>query len=881
MLRLVLLLSFGAWAGTAAEPPKFRVPDTASPVHYSVELTVRPGEDTFHGVADIDIAVSQTTPVLWLSARQLTVESAILHTGGVRRPTRTVPGGENFIGFAFDGPLAPGQATLHVAYSGKVHRDSTKGVFQLRDGPNPPWYVYTNFEAADARRAFPCFDEPRFKTPWQLTLHVQQEHLAASNTPIVSETPEAGGMKRVEFAPTRPLPSYLVAFAVGPFDVVDAGKGGRKQAPLRILVPAGRANEAGFARTAIPRLLKLLEYYFDSSYPYEKLDSVAMPTSGFAMENVGLITYSQAMILSKPALASSTWRRDCALTAAHEMAHHWFGDLVTNRWWDAWLNESFATWMQYKIVGQWKPEWEIPVKVVQSNFDTMAIDNLATPRRVRRAFENDGDVASGFDAAAVYGKGSAVIGMFERYIGERAFQNGIRQYLKQFANQTATTGDFLAVMCKTTGQDVARAFGTFLDQPGVPLVTAEIDCANGTPRLALSQRQSLPVGARDETSRKWTIPICVKYPADGGRGATGHECAMVSDASFEMKLAMSAGAAGCPAWVLANDGETGYYRVHYRDAMLGKLLADGGRRLTVAERVGVLADVGALAPAGEMPVDEALTWAKTFSRDSDWRVVSQTLGIAGLLRDPAVPDELLPNAARFLRRVYGERALELGWNSRPEDSDGDKNLRRRQVNLVASAGEDEELVREAQALTLRWLGDPGSVDPDMAGQVVAVAAAHGDQALFDRMRAALHQAKDDGQFAVLVEGISGFRDPAIVKQRLAILLTDEFKIDDVLSFVESTRETRRLPFEFVQHHLDALLKKLPREGPDYGAYLPTLGDDFCSAPERAGLDAFFKPRMGQYPGWPEALAQTLEKIDLCIARRQALGPGLEKFLKKY
>lgn len=395
-------MSFCACAGTAADPPKFRLPGSASPVHYSIELTIMPGEETFRGVADIEFVVNQSTPVLWLSARQLTVESATLHTGGVRRPVRTVAGGENFLGFASDQPLGPGDGRLRVAYSGKVQSSSTSGVFQLRDGRNPSWYVYTMFEATDARRAFPCFDDPQFKTPWQLTLHVKEGDLAASNTPIVSVTREDCGMKRVQFATTRPLPSYLVAFAVGPFEVVDAGKGGRKQVPLRVLVPTGRSDEAGFARIAIPELLKRLEAYFDSPYPYEKLDSVVMPVSGFAMENVGLISYSLPTLLAKPALATKAWQRDCALTVAHEMAHHWFGDLVTNRWWDdRWLHESLATWMQYKIVGQWKPEWEIPVNGIQSNVDAMASDNLATPLRVRHPFENDSDMAHGFDGPSV------------------------------------------------------------------------------------------------------------------------------------------------------------------------------------------------------------------------------------------------------------------------------------------------------------------------------------------------------------------------------------------------------------------------------------------------------------------------------------------------
>ena len=872
------LLVVGANASAAANPPQFRLPATASPVRYAVDLTIVPGESAFRGAADIEFTVTETTPVLWLSASDLTVESATLSAGGKTRAAQATPVGNSFVGFAFDPPLAPGAGTLHVAYSGKIQSSSSAGVFQLRDGQNPPWYVYTQFEPTDARRAFPCFDEPRFKTPWQLTLHVKREHLAASNTPIVSETPEAGGMKRVEFAPTRPLPSYLVAFAVGPFEVVDVGKGGRKGIPLRILVPAGRAGEAAFARAAIPDLLKLLEAYFDSAFPYDKLDSVIMPIGNFAMENAGMITYTHPMLLCQPAAETNAWQRGAALVAAHEMAHQWFGDLVTTAWWnDVWLNESFATWLENKIVDEWKPEWKMPVSVVQSSLGVMGLDSLASTRRIRQPADNDSDIANAFDSIS-YEKGAAVIGMFESWLGEKPFQNGVRLYMKQYADRAATTADFLAAISKAAGADVARPFATFLDQPGVPLVTVDLRCADGPPRLALEQRRSLPIGSRGESRQTWTFPICVKYPAGA---AVARECTLVSDAASEMKLTQ---AASCPAWVLANAGETGYYRVLYRGGLLDKVLADGGSHLTLAERVGALGDVNALATAGEIPPAEELAMVEQFSQDPDWRVVSQTIGIAAMLRPPLVPDELIPNTARFLRKVYADRAHQLGWLARPGDSDDTKTLRRQLVGMVASMGEDEQLRKEATALALRWLDDRGSVDPNIAGTVIAIAASHGDQALFDRMRADLRSTADQRQRGILIGGLANFRNPALVKQRLDLLLTGEFDFREVMvSFLGSpSPATRRMPFEFVRDNLDALLKRLPREvGGDFAAYLPMVGNGFCSASERTDLETFFKPKVDGYSGGPRILAQTLERIDLCIARRAALGPSLAEFLKRY
>ncbi len=685
-------------------------------------------------------------------------------------------------------------------------------------------------------------------------------------------------MKRVKFAPTRPLPSYLVAFAVGPFEAVDAGKAGRKNTPLRILVTQGRRGETEYARAAIPELLKLLESYFDSPYPYDKLDSVVMPISNFAMENAGLITYGQGMLLSRPSLATSGWQRGCAGTSAHEMAHQWFGDLVTTSWWDdIWLNEAFASWMANKIVDQWKPEWKAPVSMVQESREVMGLDSLASTRRIRQPIEGKSDIANVVDGIT-YRKGPAVIGMFEKWIGETPFQNGVRLYMRLYADKNATTGDFLDAISKAAGRDVTPAFNTFLDQAGVPLVTAELRCDNGAPRLALTQRRFLEIGSHGDTRQNWMIPVCAKYFAGG---SVQRECAVFSDPSSEMKLAH---AANCPAWVLANDGENGYYRVLYRGDLLDRLLADHGSRLSLAERVGLLADVSGLVDSGDLPPAQALSLVEQFSQDPDWRIVSQTISIAGMLRSPTAPDALRHNAARFLRKVYGERAHQLGWNPKPGDSDETWSLRRELVSLVAGAGEDEELTEEARSLAVRWLDDYSAVDADVAGAVLNIAAIHGDQALFDRIHAAAHRTDDRRERQMLIGAMAAFEDPGIVKQRMGILLTDEFDLREVFwAFLfSSSPETRRLPFEFVQRNLDPLLKKLPREvGGDFAASLPEVGGRFCSASDRADLEAFFKPSVEQYTGGPRNLAHRLERIDVCIARRQALGASLAEFLKNY
>jgi len=334
---VVLFAACSLAAAPHAEPPKLRVSDNVQPIRYAVDLTVVPDRDTFRGAVDISIDIRTPAPIIWLNASDLEIESANFRSAsGASAKAAILPGGKDFAGFSFDHPIS-GHGVLHVAYKGKISRNSSAGLFQLKQADQ--WYVFSQFEPTDARRAFPCFDEPSFKVPWQLTLHVPKDNVAVANTPQLSRTDEPDGMQAVKFKESKPLPSYLVALAVGRFDIVDAGKLGKT--PLRIITPHGKGPNAKYAAEAIPQLLKLLENYFGIPYPYEKLDSIVMPISNFAMENAGLITYGETSLLAKPEEDSINRQRGCAIVTAHEMAHQWFGDLVTTAWWDdIWLNEA-------------------------------------------------------------------------------------------------------------------------------------------------------------------------------------------------------------------------------------------------------------------------------------------------------------------------------------------------------------------------------------------------------------------------------------------------------------------------------------------------------------------------------------------------------------
>ncbi len=855
------------------KPPELRLGDEARPVGYQLDITLVPEKETFAGAVAIDIELSRAVPVLWLNASALTVESATAVIGGEERALRVIPGGSDFVGFAAEEAMSPGRFTLKVRYRGLLPSQDYGGLFRQNEGDD--WYIYTQFEPFDARRAFPSFDEPRFKVPYQLTLHVKKEHLAVANTPIESETEGADGMKTVRFQPTKPLPSYLVAMAVGPFEVVDAGRAGRNKTPIRIITPRGKSAGAAYAAEATGPILTLLENYFDTPYPYEKLDQIALPTFLGAMENPGLVTYHMDGLLAMPGEDHPQRQRGFASTCAHELAHMWFGDLVTMKWWDdIWLNESFATWMSAKILRQWKPEWEGDKYAVTYANGAMHSDSLASARKIRQPIVSAHDIRSAFDGIT-YGKGAAVLRMFEAWIGEDKFRQGIRNYVRKHAYKNADARDFFDALGEVGGGDVASAFETFVEQPGVPLVRAELSCeGKNTPKLLLSQQRYAPAGSRIDTAKHWKVPVCVEY----GVGRKSHrQCTLMSGEKAEIALES---AKQCPSWVLPNDAMSGYYRVEYSGDMLARLLGKAKKKLTVAERLGVIYDMEAMMKAGKLGRGEALAWVPKLVGSRDRHIIGSTLNMASL-SERLVPENLEPNYARFLRKMYGKRARKLGWRVRKGEGDDTRLLRPRLLGLIAYKGDDRKLVSQARKLAEKWLGDRKAVDPELVGTVLAVAVKDGDAALWQRFYDQAKASKDSKERRQLLRGMAGFESPEVVEKNLALTLTDEFRMIEMSGFLWgglSRAKTRVKTFEFLKKHFDSLLARMPRWSSANLAYMAGV---FCSTEEARQAEAFFKPRVDRIAGGPRALAQSLERVRLCAARRDLDRANVAEFLKKY
>ncbi|MCE9573934.1 MAG: M1 family metallopeptidase [Deltaproteobacteria bacterium] len=853
------------------ETPDLRLPAGVRPTHYDVDLTLDPAAEDFTGTITIAVAVDAPTQVLWLNATEITVDKATVTAGGAEVAARVVETPKDFLGLALAHPIGAGAATVTIQYRGKAHPNDGDGIYTAKEAGD--WYAFTQFESTSARQAFPCFDEPSFKVPWRLTLHTKQALVAVANTPVEAERAEAGGMKAVRFAETLPLPSYLIAFAVGPFDSVAAGatRGG---APIRVVVPRGRGGDAGYPASVTRPILDALEDYFGIPYPYPKLDIVAVSVfNAGAMENPGLITFRQEIVLTKPADMTRAKQERYASVAAHEMAHQWFGDYVTMAWWDdTWLNESFASWMASKIMLAWQPTWDVDVDMVASKSGVMRQDSLDAARAIRQPIETSDDIVNAFDGIT-YAKGEAVLTMLERWIGPDVFQKGVRAYLAAHAFGNATYDDFVGAMTTAAGRDLHPQFDAFVRQTGVPIVKVELTCAPGAaPTLHLAQRRYAPTGSTIVGDRTWSVPVCVRW---GVGATTGRDCAILDQPTGELALSAKA----CPDWVLPNDGGLGYYRMQPTGALLDHLLARAPKALTLPERVGLLGDLDALIDSGDLGAGTVLGLVATLAKDRSRHIVDASIGIVGSI-DDMVPPALRGNYERFIRKVYGARAHELGWQSRPGEPDDVKQLRPRLLSLVADDGHDPALIKEATALAWRWLDDHAAIQPELVGVALEVAARYGDQKLFDRLHADARKTEDREERGRLLGAMAGFIDPAIVAQALALALTDEFELRDGMGLLQGAfgdPRTRMLAYEFTRAHFDEIAAKLPEP------FRPYLGYTFaflCDDAKRPEIEAFFGPRVAKFDGGPRVMAQALEQLTLCAASRKAQTPAVTAFLKK-
>ncbi len=523
-------------------PPVFKLPDDVVPVKHTIELRIDPGEETFSGRAKIDVKLESKQSTIWLNGRDLTIaESSVVANGRTHAATTELAGGE-FIGVTPSEPVGPGDATILLAYTAPLSATAVSGPNRKKVGDQ--WYVFTTFTPTDARRAFPCFDEPRFKTPWELSFHVPDGMDVFSNAPSLVRARSSKGRQIIQFQPTQSIAAEVVAFAVGPFEYFNGEPAGAKKTPVGIVVAKGQLEQAKEAALATEVVLPRLEKYTGIPYPWKKLDHIALPQGAFgAVENPGLITYQSRALLVPPATPEGVRR-----IQTHEIGHQWFGNLVTQAdWTDVWLSEGFATWITSKLMDEEQPADRRRVSAVASRERIMAADSGPKTHPVRREMHDRKELDTVYDRFP-YDKGAAILLMVESWIGEDRFQQGLRKYLRDHAMGNATTKDLESNL----PPEATPVFDAMLNSTGV--ATVKMKCHDN--RLSFERQGPGPV------------PICWKSDKVGAC-TTGGSIPVDS----------------CPAWVFPNTNGAGYYRVVWTDDQLNALPLEelsGSERLTLA-----------------------------------------------------------------------------------------------------------------------------------------------------------------------------------------------------------------------------------------------------------------------------------------------------------
>ena len=866
---LMLLLALTA----DPAPPTLRLPPGVRPTHYALDLTVVPAQPSFSGTVTIDLQLDAPTALVWLNAEGLHIAGAELRSGSDNQAARIVTGNADFVGFAATRPLPKGPAQLTVHFAGTLDSDKSQGLYRVAEGKGADdWYAYTFFEPIDARRAFPCFDEPGYKVPWQLTLHVRKTHVALANAPLIKEVDESNGMKAVTFAESKPLPSYLVAFMVGPFEVIDGGSSGARNTKIRFVIPRGRAKELHYALSVTPRIVTELEAFFGTPYPYEKLDVAVVPRYWGTMEHPGLVAVGQPLTLIKPGEEGLERQQSFANVTVHELAHHWFGDLVTCRWWnDVWLNESLGTFADRRVTNALEPQWKFMLGRSYSGY-AMKADGLRTVQALRSAVTTKDAIHDSFDNDITYFKGEAVLGMLEHWVGSDKFVSALRKYLAAHAWGNADAGEFVADLRTNLGREVATVMQSFIDQPGLPIVTSAVRCDGAKAHVTLTQKRFFNTSEAASgvvSSALWTVPVCMKWNG-------GASCTVLDKATAQVELPV------CPAWLTTNADAMGYYRVRYDHASLEALQKIFARELTVNERINIVDDVMAEVEEGSLSLTDALMLLPNFLADADPRVFGGGVNLLMSLRPKELPAQERAAFGRAATVLLAARAKSLGWAPQAGEDPALAGLRASLIRILGTYARDPAIFAEAHREALLWLRDPKAVPSDMVQIVLEFAGAGGDAKLFDQLLARARATEDRRERGLVVGALGAFSSAVLRDRALGLVLTPEFDPRETIGIVYALLdhyETRDAAWAWLQVHFKDLVAKM-REDEAMGLF-SSIPSAFCEESHRAAVAAFLEPQAKSQPGAPHVLADALESAKVCVASAQRDRTAMSAFLSHY
>ncbi|MEO8748148.1 MAG: M1 family metallopeptidase [Rhodanobacter sp.] len=864
----------------AEAPPLTRLPDWAVPESYDLALKSDPAKSDYTGKVVIAVDLKQASDHLWLHGKDLKVDSVTVtdaagktHTGKYDGAISKDAGQAGVARIDFGDTLQPQKLKLAIAFSAPYNQ-TLQGYYKVVFAGDA--YAMTQMEPISARFAFPDFDEPGFKAPLTLSLTIPEADKAVANAPEASTKPAEAGWKTVTFEPTKPLPSYLYAWAVGPWDIVDgptipANEWRAQPVPVRGIATKGNGPKMERALAMVPGIIETEEKYYGFGYPFGKLDLAALPDfSAGAMENAGLVTYRDWLLLldkdSSPDAVRTTF-----LVEAHELAHQWTGDTVTLKWWnDIWLNEAFATWMEQKVTEEMHPEWRGDLERIEGGQGAMRNDSLVSARMIRQPITGNGDIQTAFDGIT-YQKGAAVIGMFEHFVGPDVFQKGMQAYIKAHAFGNADADDLVDAIATAAGKgDVLKqAFKSFLDQNGVPLVSTKLDCNDkGGAVLKISQSRYLPLGSTGDPARLWGIPVCARFP-------NGAQCQLLDGKSADMPIA----GGKCPAWYLPNADGDGYYRYAMDKtdrAALTKVIA----QRTDGEQLAYADSVSAAFDRGDMDAGEVLAAMRELAHSKVREIALAPLDTVGWIYEYAAQSDAQRAAVRSaVEKAYLPRLQALGYRRRAGESADAALLRTALASALGVAFKvppvRAELLKQGGAalkIGKDGLPDLDAADPDLLRSVLSVTVEEQGKPAVDELIAAIPKTTDPVKRNAML-GALGYAQDAEADAARNFALSKDVKVGEmfmVLGVGGNTEAKRDAKWNWFTGHYDQVVARV---GSFTGGFLPRLAaGSGCSDAEAQRVETYFKPRLGQIPGLDRGLAQTHESIMLCSALQAHQDP---------
>jgi puromycin-sensitive aminopeptidase len=861
-----------------------RLPGNVVPSRYEIRIQPDLGPGTFMGAATVEVTVREPVDEIVLNAAELHFQEITIqdHRGTIVPGTATLDEEAEQARLVFPQTLGPGPWQLSLAFTGTLN-DRLRGFYRSTVKASQPsplstggggtsagkegeLLAVTQFEATDARRAFPCWDEPAFKAIFQVTLVIEDGLTAISNTGAVSQGRIPGTTKQeVRFAPTIRMSTYLVAFVVGRLEATQATR--VDDTPIRIWCVPGKTHLAGFAQEVAAFSLRFFEEYYGMPYPGDKLDLIAIPDFAFgAMENLGAITFRETALLVDERIATHAELARVADVVAHEIAHMWFGDLVTMAWWNGlWLNEAFATFMEMLAVDAWKPSWERWATFGASRAAALLVDGLGSSRAIEFTVVAPKDADAMFDVLT-YEKGGAVLRMLEQYLGPTIFRDGVRRYLADHQFENAETSDLWRALEGVSHQPIPVIMDGWIFRPGYPMVT--VRAADLGRVLYFSQCRFAYLAGGSDASQTWQVPINFRVQVDGEVRSM-----RLLLSSVEERLELP----GRVDWIVANEGGHGFYRVRYARDLLERLRDRPFDILAPVERFNLINDAWASALAGLLPIDEYLDLTTRFRDETDRNVWTALLASLAYL-DRVIPASDRPRLEALVQDRLGPAVARLGFTPLAAESELTRQLRGELLQAAGTLGNDAAVQTRARDLYAGYRDDPAGADPDVLAALIAMLAYTGGESEYTEFLAKFKAAQTPQEEQRYLFSLAGFRGAGLLRQTLHLTVNGEVRTQDAPYLVRSllmSVHARELAWPFVKAHWDTLERQYPLGG----LRRMCEGITALATPAlEADVREFFAA--GNISLGGKTLEQYLEQLRVAVTFRERETAGLATYLSR-